>query len=148
MQQSRYYSTRQFASSGFMIFRYLSATGRYCPCHTPIAKIKEVFDSFYLRFFMPEALRYYSTNRNLDNQPGLVPFKETVSFREALLMGQAPDQGLFMPEIVPSIPLEKFKNLKGKSYAEAAMLVAQTFLAGEIDEDKLRRIVDESYNFP
>jgi len=97
---------------------------------------------------MPEALRYYSTNRNLDNQPGLVPFKETVSFREALLMGQAPDQGLFMPEIVPSIPLEKFKNLKGKSYAEAAMLVAQTFLAGEIDEDKLRRIVDESYNFP
>ncbi|MCK9363995.1 MAG: threonine synthase [Syntrophales bacterium] len=97
---------------------------------------------------MPEALSYYSTNRNLDNQPGIVPFKGTVSFREALLMGQAPDQGLFMPELIPSVPLEQFRNLKGKPYPEAAMLVAQAFLSQEISEERLRRIIDESYNYP
>jgi len=97
---------------------------------------------------MSEALRYYSTNRNLDNQPDIVPFKETVSFSEALLMGQAPDQGLFMPELIPSVPLEQFRNLKGKPYPEAAMLVAQAFLSQEISEEKLRRIIAESYNYP
>jgi len=96
---------------------------------------------------MSDALRYYSTNRTLDSQAGILPFKETVSFREALLMGQAPDQGLFMPEIIPLIPLDKFKNLQGKPYTEAAMLVAQAFLSQEIAEEKLRRIIDESYNY-
>ncbi len=97
---------------------------------------------------MPEAIRYYSTNRNLDNQPGIVPFKGTVSFREALLLGQAPDEGLFMPEIIPSIPLDRLKNLKGKPYTEAAMLVAQAFLGGEIGDEMLRAIISESYNYP
>jgi threonine synthase len=97
---------------------------------------------------MPETIRYYSTNRNLDNQPGIPPFKETVSFREALLMGQAPDEGLFMPEVIPHIPLDKLRNLKGKPYTEAAMLVAEAFLSGEMDEEKLRRTIDESYNYP
>jgi threonine synthase len=97
---------------------------------------------------MPESIKYYSTNRNLDNPSGIAPFVERVSFREALLMGQAPDEGLFMPEIIPHIPLEKFKNLKGKPYTEAAMLVAQAFLSGEMDEEKLRKAIDESYNYP
>jgi threonine synthase len=97
---------------------------------------------------MPEAIRYYSTNRNLDNVPGIVPFKGTVSFREALLAGQAPDEGLFMPEIIPSISPARFSALKGKPYADAAMLVVGAFLDAEISEEKLRRIVDESYNYP
>ena len=97
---------------------------------------------------MQQTLRYYSTNRNLDHQPGIVPFKELVSFREALLMGQAPDEGLFMPESIPFIPLEDFKNLKGKPYTEAAMLIAGAFLEGEIGDEELRKIVAESYNYP
>ena len=39
-----------------------------------------------------------ATNRNLDQVPGITPFKHYVTFREALLQGQAPDEGLFMPE--------------------------------------------------
>ena len=35
---------------------------------------------------MSEQLRYYSTNRHLDGVPGITPFRETVSFLEALLM--------------------------------------------------------------
>ncbi len=96
---------------------------------------------------MPEQLRYYSTNRHLDNIPGITPFRETVCFREALLMGQAPDEGLFMPERIPTLQVEAFRALKGATYADAAMLVAWAFLAGEIAEQTLRRIIDDAYSF-
>jgi threonine synthase len=97
---------------------------------------------------MSPRLKYYSTNRNLDQVPGITPFKGTVSFREALLMGQAPDEGLFMPEKIPSLPIEAFKALKGAPYTEAALLVAEAFLAGELPAEKLRRIITEAYNYP
>ena len=97
---------------------------------------------------MSQKLRYYSTNRHLDQIPGINPFRETVSFREALLMGQAPDEGLFMPETIPLIPLGAFKALKGTPYTEAAMLVANAFLTEEFPAETLRRIVDDAYNYP
>ncbi len=97
---------------------------------------------------MSQKLRYYSTNRHLDQITGITPFRETVSFREALLMGQAPDEGLFMPETIPLIPLDAFKALKGTPYTAAAMLVANAFLAEEFPEETLRRIVDDAYNYP
>jgi threonine synthase len=93
-------------------------------------------------------MRYYSTNRRLGPRPGIVPFKKTVSFKDALLMGQAPDEGLFMPEFVPVLPLKAFKNLKGKPYTEAALLVGRAFLEKEISQEDLERIVAESYNYP
>ncbi len=96
---------------------------------------------------MHKTLRYYSTNRNL-HQPGIAPFKKTVSFSEALLMGQAPDEGLFMPEFIPVIPLEDFAALKGRPYTDAAMLVGRAFLASEIGEESLRKIIADSYNYP
>ncbi len=97
---------------------------------------------------MSQKLRYYSTNRHLDHIPGITPFRETVSFREALLMGQAPDEGLFMPETIPHLPLDAIKALKGTPYTEAAMLVANAFLAEEIPTETLRRIIDDAYNYP
>src|SRR5512133_651059 len=97
---------------------------------------------------MSQKLRYYSPNRHLDQVPGITPFRETVSFREALLMGQAPDEGLFMPEAIPLVPVEAFKALKGAPYTEAAMLVAKSFLAGEITVGALRRIIDDAYSYP
>jgi threonine synthase len=97
---------------------------------------------------MSQSIRYYSTNRHLDHVPGITPFRETVSFREALLMGQAPDEGLFMPEEIPVIPIDAFRALKGASYAEAALLVAQAFLADEIPAETLQRLIADAYNFP
>jgi len=96
---------------------------------------------------MSAMIRYYSTNRNLAHTPGFVPFRETVSFREALLMGQAPDEGLFIPGAIPSLSMNEIMALKGKPYAETSFLVAKSFLAGEIDLDKLRWIVEDAYNF-
>jgi threonine synthase len=97
---------------------------------------------------MPQRIRYYSTNRHLDRVPGITPFKATVSFREALLMGQAPDEGLFMPERIPVLPVEAFLAIKGAPYAKAALLVAEAFLAEEIPAETLGQIIDDAYNYP
>jgi threonine synthase len=93
-------------------------------------------------------IRYYSTNRNLDGVEGIVPFKGLVTFREALLQGQAPDEGLFMPDSVPFLPPDEVMSLKGTPYTECAMLVAEAFLRKEVPRDVLRRIVEDAYDFP
>ncbi len=96
---------------------------------------------------MAEKIQYYSTNRNLDGIPGIIPFKGRVTFREALLQGQAPDEGLFMPDPIPALRIRDIQALKERTYAEAAMLVATAFLRDEISQGALERIVLDSYNF-
>jgi len=93
-------------------------------------------------------IRYYSTNRNLDGVTGIVPFKGSVTFREALLQGQAPDEGLFMPDSIPFLLPDEVMSLKGTPYTECAMLVSQVFLGDEVPRDVLRRVVEDSYDFP
>jgi threonine synthase len=92
-------------------------------------------------------IRYYSTNRNLDASSGIEPFQKLVSFQEALMMGQAPDEGLFMPDQIPHLSLPDLEPLQGAPYADTAMLIAELFLKDEITKEDLRRIVDDSYNF-
>ena len=92
-------------------------------------------------------IRYYSTNRRLDGVAGLTPFKGHVSFRDALIQGQAPDEGLFMPEPIPRLASDDILALKGAPYAKAALLVAEAFLGEELSRDVLRQIVEDSYNF-
>ncbi|MEI7662123.1 MAG: threonine synthase [Bacteroidota bacterium] len=82
-------------------------------------------------------MRYYSTNLE----------SEKVTFSQALLKGQAPDKGLYMPENIPQLPAETILGFTGKSYSEIAFEVAQPYLAGEIGGDELRRIVTEAYDF-
>lgn len=97
---------------------------------------------------------YYSTNRNLSlgelkeidsNING--SFKELVSFREALLTGQAPDAGLFMPNQIPKIDVDDLLKLKGKPYYETAFLVTREFLKDEISDSKLEELVKDAYDF-
>ena len=92
-------------------------------------------------------LRYYSTNRRLDGVAGLTPFRGQVSFRDALIQGQAPDEGLFMPEPIPVLSIDDILALKGTPYAEAALLVAEAFLKDELPRDVIRQVVEDSYNF-
>ena len=47
-------------------------------------------------------MKFYSTNKK----------SEPVSFKEAVLKGIADDGGLFMPETIPSLPKEFWKNVK------------------------------------
>lgn len=87
---------------------------------------------------MGEDIRYYSTNHN----------SEPVTFKEALINGQAPDKGLYMPSPIPRISAKEIMRMKGMSYAEIAFVVANHFLKKEIPENELKRIVKESYNYP
>jgi threonine synthase len=102
----------------------------------------------YLWLAMSQRIYYYSTNRNLAGIPGLIPCKKSVSFKEALLLGQAPDEGLFMPDPIPVIPIESIMALQSTPYTKAAMLVAKAFLADDIHSETLEKIIAESYNFP
>ena len=70
-----------------------------------------------------------------------------VSFKHALLKGQAPDRGLYMPERIPEIPLAEIKAFTAMSYAEIAKYVASHLLEGEVPDDELTRITAEAYNF-
>ena len=93
-------------------------------------------------------IRYYSTNRNLNNVEGITPFIGKVSFKEALLKGQASDEGLFMPDTIPELSLKDIQKLKGKPYREAALLVAEAFLADEFPREVLKKVVKDAYNYP
>jgi threonine synthase len=83
-------------------------------------------------------LTYYSTNHS----------SPPLSFREALLQGQAPDKGLYMPEIVPQLSSEEIYTFINKPYHEIAFDVTWKFLEGEIPEEDLKRIVREAYDYP
>jgi len=93
-------------------------------------------------------IRYYSTNRNLKNVAGITPFTGKVSFKEALLKGQASDEGLFMPDAIPQLSLKDIQSLKGRPYSETALLVAQAFLVDEFPLETLKKVVVDSYNYP
>ena len=82
-------------------------------------------------------MKYISTNQRSDS----------VSFKEALLIGQAPDKGLYMPDKIPNFSNEELQSMKNLSYSDIAFTVANKFLEGEIPGKELKRIVKEAYNF-
>ncbi len=82
-------------------------------------------------------IRYYSTNLK----------SEKVPFWEALIKGQAPDKGLYMPEVIPQFTKSEIENLAGKKYHEIAYTVIYKFLNGEIPSDDLYKITKDAYNF-
>jgi threonine synthase len=80
---------------------------------------------------------YYSTN-----------FKsEKVAFRNALIKGQAPDGGLYMPEAIPRFTKNEIEALKNKQYFEIAYEVISKFLTDDIPSDELYRLTKDAYNF-
>jgi threonine synthase len=94
------------------------------------------------------SILYYSTNRYLKYVEGITPFTGKVSFKEALLKGQASDEGLFMPDTIPKLSLKDIQDLKGKPYSDTALLVAKAFLADEFPLEVLKDVVKDAYNYP
>jgi threonine synthase len=94
------------------------------------------------------SIRYYSTNRYLNNVAVITPYTGSVSFKEALLMGQAPDEGLFVPDSIPQLSQSDILKLRDKPYWQTAMLVAQAFLSDEFSAEILEAVVKDAYNFP
>jgi threonine synthase len=86
---------------------------------------------------MMKPIVYYSTNLQA----------EPATFKEALLKGQAPDRGLYMPQEIPGISSEELRTLSRKPYYEIAFAIARKFLRSELPEEVLLDIVKDAYDF-
>ncbi len=80
---------------------------------------------------------YRSTNRD----------SPLASFTDALLSGQAPDGGLYMPTAFPRLARKDISALEGKPYADVAFAALHPFLHHSLEDSVLRRLVNESYTF-
>lgn len=67
------------------------------------------------------------------------------SFQEVLLAGLAEDGGLYIPAELPQFDQDKIRSLRGLPYNELAFEVIKPFVAGEIPDDKLKEMIDDSY---
>lgn len=70
-----------------------------------------------------------------------------VSFETALIEGQAPDKGLYLPRSLPLLSGDDLVSLKDKTYPEVAFRVLRKVLEGEIDEASLKGITYDAYNY-
>ena len=83
-------------------------------------------------------MRLYSTNSP----------SEFVTLREAVLKGLPDDNGLFMPEQIPTLPASFFEELVNDSFQETAFKVTKTLLQGALPDDILRTIINGTVSFP
>lgn len=70
-----------------------------------------------------------------------------VDFKEATINGQAPDKGLYFPEIIPIISKQFFQDITNMSDQEIAFEVIKPYIGSTIPNDILKDIVDQTVNF-
>lgn len=83
-------------------------------------------------------MKFYSTNN-----PSL-----RASLEEAVFQALPKDNGLYMPEQIPSLSKEFIESLPYLSFPEKAFEVAKAFLSEDIPESVLKEIVFDAVNFP
>ncbi|MDE6409814.1 MAG: threonine synthase, partial [Muribaculaceae bacterium] len=71
-----------------------------------------------------------------------------VSLDEAVVKGLAPDKGLYMPLSFPKLTDDFIMRLPEMSLSEMAYEVAYALFGEDIDPEALKRIVEETLNFP
>lgn len=81
--------------------------------------------------------QYYSTNKKASK----------VSLKDALLTGQAPDKGLYMPEAFGHIPIDEIISFSDIPYFEIANAVLKRYTKEVIPDDKLWQLCKECYNY-
>ena len=82
-------------------------------------------------------MKYYSLNK----------ISPAADFREATILGQAPDKGLYFPENIPVLPKSFFKGLPSMSNADIGFTVMKPFIGGTIPDNKLYNIISDTLNF-
>lgn len=80
---------------------------------------------------------FYSTN--LKSPP--------LTFPQALLQGQAPDRGLYMPETIPQLTPDEMCQFSHMEYHEIATAVIWKYLEGEIPYETLAALCMDAYKF-
>ena len=84
-----------------------------------------------------ETILYFSTNLK----------SPELSFGDALLQGQAPDRGLYMPGRIPRLAVERLDAFMELSYPQIAFEVLHAFLKEEVPADTLRALVNDAYDY-
>jgi len=82
-------------------------------------------------------IKFFSTNGH----------PERVDFKRALLMGQAPDKGLYMPEEIPKIPRSLIDRFPKMSYPQIAREVIKPYLGDLVDDSALQSMLKDAYNY-
>ena len=83
-------------------------------------------------------MKYYSTNKN----------SPLIDFKEAAIGGQAPDKGLYFPEVIPMIDIQLIREIENISNEEIAFRVIKPYVGDTIPNGKLFQIVSETISFP
>ncbi len=83
-------------------------------------------------------MRLYST-KNKENK---------VDLSKAVLKGLPEDNGLYMPDDIPTLPQEFIQNIKEYSFQDIALKVCSTLLKDSIPQNDLKDIVYGAIDFP
>ncbi len=71
-----------------------------------------------------------------------------VNLREALLIGQAPDRGLYLPRQFPKLTPHEIAGFAKLPYHQIAFEVLRRFTEGVIDDESLEELCRDAYDFP
>ncbi len=80
---------------------------------------------------------FYSTNHE----------SPEVDLKGALLQGQAPDRGLYMPREYPAINPETFESFSSMEYPDIAFEVLKDYTRDVVKEEVLRQLCEDAYNY-
>ncbi|MGV8174786.1 MAG: threonine synthase [Methanothrix sp.] len=83
------------------------------------------------------SIKFFSTNGH----------PELVDFKGALLRGQAPDKGLYMPETIPMLSKDLIDDFPKMSYPEVAREVIRPYLGSLIPDKALMQMLMEAYDY-
>jgi threonine synthase len=73
---------------------------------------------------------------------------ERVSFREAVLQGQAPDGGLYFPESIPHLPEAFWSHISDMDDREIGLRILAPYVGDDLSQETLMRIIEETLSFP
>ncbi|MCX6672414.1 MAG: threonine synthase [Methanothrix sp.] len=82
-------------------------------------------------------IKFFSTNGH----------PERVDFKAALLMGQAPDKGLYMPEEIPPLPRSRIRQFSQMSYPQIAYEIVKPYLGDLVSDADLWAMLEDAYNY-
>jgi threonine synthase len=82
-------------------------------------------------------MQFYSTNNR----------ELKVDLREAVIRGLAPDNGLYMPENIPTLSRGFLQDLGHRTFIEIGFEVAKNLLGDSLPKSELQRIVEHTIQF-
>lgn len=72
---------------------------------------------------------------------------DRINFRDALLQGQAPDKGLYIPEKIPILDQDEMRAFAKLSYPEIAYHVIHPYIGDLVPDSRLRAILSDAYSY-